>query len=287
MATPLWVCKLTNRNSWLSLGRQFPLSCGEIMAGATLATLSRKHCLSIVFPSLSNLSFGSLPWSLSHITHDVSLLALQATPCCYISVWAGCSPWLQLSCSTKAHWGQQAADAKTQQRSCKIPRRSSTQLLFWTFVNFLCSVCLPKIMVLHVSAVTIIFLRSRWKWTVILKKKGQKETSGDLNHYAEPSRKFSKLKITSHTQAAKYLYFLFLLALQTKYSSCPSGKDTTDERTVRAQCYLPECSPVWKAKQGWGKLQWSKCNLWHRSPSHPTFCLPKEETWHGTYKCDI
>lgn len=58
------------------------------------------------------------------------------------------------------------------------------------------------------------------------KKKGQKEISGDLNHYAEPIRNLSKLKITSHRQAAKYLYFvtvdsteeIFIMSLGKRYN---------------------------------------------------------------------
>lgn len=161
------VCKLTNRNSWWSFGRRFPLSCGRIVA---VATLPGKPCMfeHVVLLPLKPVIFESTQ-SLSHITCDVSLLALKATavcdlyPCCQVSVWA-------VQKFTEAN----KLLVQRHNNLCIKYHTGLLHSLFRTFVNFLCPVCPPKIMVLRFSAVTIIFLRSRWKWTVIWKKRPER-----------------------------------------------------------------------------------------------------------------
>lgn len=67
------------------------------MAGATVATLSRKPCMSEhCSPPSQTLSFMSLPWSQGHITCDVSLLALKAQQfVTSVLAAARCLGWLQ------------------------------------------------------------------------------------------------------------------------------------------------------------------------------------------------
>lgn len=149
MATPkiLGVCKLTNRNSWWSLGRQFLLSYGALVAGATLAALFRKPCMfehCVPLPLKLVIYESALEPEPHHVwcfpACSQSTAVCDPCPCCCVSGLAAA-----LGCLSPAV--QKLTEAKLlvlkQSNTC-IKYHTGLLHLFWTFVNSLCPVCLPK-----------------------------------------------------------------------------------------------------------------------------------------------